>query len=126
MYAKPQKTDLFFPGGYFGRIQCNGNPDGICFVHSCAKSYQCFDIQLPGMDQTDSKILYLPLQAHFIAICNVFQVQSFLKRKFCSETADDSALFPHIKNIHLQISSKNAFSICETHVFHNNAAFMLD
>ena len=126
MYAKSQKADLFFSGRYIRCIQCNGYPDLIHLIHSCAKSYQCFDIQLPGMDQTDRKIFNLPLQTHFISVCDIFQIQSFLKRKFHSKTADNSALFPHIKHICFQISGEDPFSICETYVFHYNASFMLD
>lgn len=112
MYAKSQKADLFFSGRYIRCIQCNGYPDLIRLIHSCAKSYQCFDIQLPGMDQTDCKIFNLPLQAHFISVCDIFQIQSFLKRKFYSKAADNPTLFPHIKHICFQISGEDPFSVC--------------
>ena len=74
MYSKSQETYLLLSHRNVRNIQRYRKPDLLRLIHSCIKSYQGFDIQLSGMDQPERKILYFPLQAHFIPIYNIFQV----------------------------------------------------
>ena len=73
-----------------------------------------------------AEILNLPLQAHFIPTCNPFQVQSLIKRQFCPQTAHLLVFFPHIENIHVQVSADKCLSFAKTHFIHGNVTLVLD
>lgn len=72
MYGKSQKSDCFLSDRDIRSIQRYRKTNLLRLIYCSIKCYQCFDIQLSGMDQPDGKILNLPLQAQFISIYNVF------------------------------------------------------
>ena len=78
------------------------------------------------MNHVHAEILNLPPQAHFIPTCNPFQVQSLIKRQFCPQTAHLLVFFPHIENIHVQVSADKCLSFAKTHFIHGNVTLVLD